>query len=121
MSSPPPPRRIKRSVVTREHRSAHGASQAMQSVTPVTIAIVMVVTLLSFFYCSLANQILGMFYCLRLDSHAGSPVSGAAQAATSCLPPLLLHASTVNPEHDLPITPVAYIGASRGGRGPQQI
>jgi hypothetical protein len=59
----------------REHFTAGSWWQSKQSVTPFNTFMVAVVTGLSFFYCSLANQILGVFYCLHLDRNAGSSVT----------------------------------------------
>jgi hypothetical protein len=59
----------------REHFTASSWWQTQQSVTPFNTFMVTLVTGLSFFYCSMANQILGVFYCLRLDTAAASPVS----------------------------------------------
>jgi hypothetical protein len=60
---------------TREHFTAGSMWQTQQSVTPFNTFMVAVVTGLSFFYCSLANHVLGVFYCLRLDSNPGSLVT----------------------------------------------
>ena len=66
--------RVWNKIRMREHFTAASWWQTQQSVTPYNTFMVAAVTGLSFFYCSMANQILGVFYCLRLDSTAGSPV-----------------------------------------------
>jgi hypothetical protein len=58
----------------REHFTAGSWWQAKQSVTPFNTFMAAVLTGLSFFYSSLANHILGIFYCLHLDTNAGSSV-----------------------------------------------
>jgi hypothetical protein len=67
--------RVWNKLSTTEHFTAGSWWQAKQSVTPFNTFMVAVITGLSFFYCSLANHILGVFYCLRLDSNAGSSVT----------------------------------------------
>jgi hypothetical protein len=67
-------RRVWNTIRRREHFTAGSWWQTQQSVTPFNTCMVTLVTGLSFFYCSMANQILGVFYCLRLDTTAGSPV-----------------------------------------------
>jgi hypothetical protein len=61
-------------ISTREQFTAGSWWQAKQSVTPFNTFMTAAVTGLSFFYCSTANHILGIFYCLRLDIDAGSSV-----------------------------------------------
>jgi hypothetical protein len=68
------PYRVWNKMRTREHFTAGSWWQTQQSVTPFNTFMVAMVTGLSFFYCSLANKILGVFYCLRLDSNAESAV-----------------------------------------------